>query len=234
MPPLSVLLGTQSLKGFEAVENPPVPPMSKSEEQDMLNPYLRCPLPPFSTTVDTIRQWNMTGKLPVMRVIPLPTQQGAGGGASSNVTNVTTTTSGSGGGSSTTPTSLAPVTLLVPVPTLLPGGTYSTSLPAAKSYQLIMVGATQPVEVRLYSNATTQAVDASRITDVSVSFNQIQGVVTDIVMDTPPYSWGWENRTGANADSPQTTKLYVTVVNPSQVASTPATMVTIVITPLES
>lgn len=234
MPPLSVMLGTQSLKGFEAVNNPPTPQMSKPEErQDMLNPYLRCPLPPFSTTVDTIRQWNMTGKLPVMRVIPLPTSQGASGGVATNVTNVTESTSGSSS-SGNTPTTLTALTLVVPVPTLLPGGTYSTFLRAAESYQLIMISATQPVEVRLYSNATTQSVDQFRLTDVSVNFNQIQGVVTDIVMDTAPYSWGWENRVGVNADSPQTTKLYVTVVNPSQVAAVPASAVTIVLLPLES
>jgi hypothetical protein len=233
MPPLSVMLGTQSLKGFEAVETPSFPPMSKSEGQDTLNPFLRCPLPPFSTTVDTIRQWNMTGKLPVMRVIPLPTQQGAGGGAGSNITNVTTTTSGSGT-SSTTPTTLNPTTILIAVPFLPPGGNYKVTKQMAKSFQLLQVGSLQPVEFRLYSNAMDQAIDSARLTDVQVSFDQIEGVVSDVVFDVSPYQWNWENRIASNADSPQTTNMYVTIVNPSQSAGVPPTTVTVVIQPLES
>jgi hypothetical protein len=234
MPPLTDMLKVQSLKGFEAAENPrSAPPTTKSEEQSALNPYLRCPLPPFSTTVDTIRQWNMTGKNPVMRVIPLPTQQGAGGGASANVTNVTTTSSGSGGGS-TTPTTLAPVTKLIAVPFLAPGQTFITVVQLSKSFQLLQLGALQPIETRIYSNAATQAVDSSRTPDASVDYNQIEGVITDIIFDNPPFQWNWENRVGCNADSPQTTNIYITVVNPSSVAGTPPTTVTLVYLPLES
>jgi hypothetical protein len=234
MPPLNEMLKVQSLKGFEAVENPPsAPPTTKSEEQSALNPYLRCPLPPFSTTVDTIRQWNMTGKNPVMRVIPLPTQQGAGGGAGSNITNVTTTTSGSGGGS-TTPTTLTPLTKLISVPFLAPGQTFNTIALMAKSFQLLQLGATQPVETRIYSNAATQSIDSVRTPDASVDYNQIEGVITDIIFDHAPFQWNWENRIGANADSPQTTNIYITIVNPSSVAGTAPTTVTIVYLPLES
>ena len=234
MPPLNEMLKVQSLKGFEAVENQPsTPPVQKSEEQSTLHPYLRCPLPPISTTVDTIRQWNMTGKIPVMRVIPLPTQQGAGGGASTNVTNITTTTSGSGEGS-TTPTTLGPVTKLISVPFLGPGQVFITVIQMAKSFQLLQLGALQPVETRVYSNATTQAIDSARTPDASVDYNQIEGVITDIIFDYPPFQWNWENRIGANADSPQTTNIYVTIVNPSSVAGTSPTTVTLVFLPLES
>src|ERR1700680_2661460 len=120
MPPLDAMLKTQNLKGFEAVEKPLTLPVAENSGVG-LNPYLRCPLPPFSTTSDTLRQWNFSGKTPVMRVIPLPTQQGAGGGSGTNITKVTTTSSGSGGGGSNVPTPLTPVTAFTNVPLLSPG-----------------------------------------------------------------------------------------------------------------
>lgn len=235
MPPLSTMLQTQSLPGFEGVDQPPThPPIPPVEEGANMNPYLRCPLPPFSTTVDTIRQWNMTGKNPVMRVIPLPTQQGAGGGAVTNITNVTTTASGGGGGAAPTPVSLLPQTAFINVPPLLPGATYQAIMRLSQSFQLLQVGATAALEVRLYADPVTRANDIARMTDLAVQFSNIEGVITDVVLDTYPYQWTWENRIGANADSPQTVNLYVTVVNPSQTTGTNAARVTVVYLPLES
>lgn len=198
----------------------------------MMNPTLRCPLPPFSTTVDTIRQWNMTGKTPVMRVIPLPTQQGAGGGVSSSITNVTNQ---GGGGSANTPTSvtLLPLTAFFNVPFLPPQGTYTVTIKLSQSFQPLQLSATQPVEVRIYSNPTTQIQDIARPTDIAVPFNLIEGVITDVVFDTV-LEWDWENRIGANADSPQTVNAYITVVNPSLTAGVAPCSVTLVYVPLES
>lgn len=232
MPPLDEMLKARSLKGFESVENPPSAPPTKSEEQSALNPYLRCPLPPFSTTVDTIRQWNMTGKLPVMRVIPLPTQQGAGGGAGTTITNVTTTTSG--GGSSSSTVSLSPASVLVSPPFLSPGDFFSTVVRMSKSFQLLQISSTQPLEIRLYSNSTTQSIDQTRVTDLSVAYDQIEGVITDLVLDSSPFQWTWENRVGSNGDSPQTVNIYVTIVNPSTTTGTVPATVTITYLPLES
>lgn len=216
------------------MENPPSPvETSRTEEKPVLNPYLRCPLPPFSTTVDTIRQWNMTGKNPVMRVIPLPTQQGAGGGAASNVTNVTSTSGG--GSSSTVTTSLLPQTIFVNVPALIPGQTFTATLKMSQSYQLLQAVSTNAaVEIRLYSNPLTQTIDISRQTDVQINFVNVEGVISDITLDAAPFIWNWENRIGANADNPQSVNTYATFVNPSQTTGTPATTVIIVFLPLEA
>ena len=177
------MLKTQSLPGFEGVEKPPtLPPPITGEGGQMLNPTLRCPLPPFSATIDTIRQWNMTGKNPVMRVIPLPTQQGAGGGVTNIITNVTSVggssssgsggsgsggsgSGGSGGGSSAT---LLPLTAFLNVPFLGPQGTYTAILHLSESFQPLQLSATQPVEVRFYSNPTTKIQDIARPTDIAV------------------------------------------------------------------
>jgi len=236
MPPLATMLRTQSLPGFEGVEtNKPNAPPAIEGEGYGLNPYLRCPLPPFSTTIDTIRQWNMTGKLPVMRVIPLPTQQGAGGGATTNIVNVTATPGGSGGTSPVVPpTTLTPLTVFLNIPSLAPGGTYKAILKMSESFQPLLVSATVPIEVRLYSNATTQTIDIARQTDASPTFANIEGMIGDVILDTNPNQWAWENRIGAKEDNQQTTNVYVTIVNPSLTTGTNAGRVTIVYQPLES
>lgn len=236
MPPLSTMVKTQSLSGFEAAEiQKPTAPLIGDAERVGLNPYLRCPLPPFSTTVDTIRQWNLTGKNPVMRVIPLPVQQGIGI-AGTNVTNVTTTASGGSGGTTpvTPPTTLTPATVAFNVPFLSPGATYKTTVKMSESFQQLQLRATQPVEVRFYSNPTTQIMDIARVTDIAVPFDTIEGVLTDIVFNQYPFQWEWQNRIGANADNPQTTNIYITVVNPSQTTGVNASTVTVVYQPLES
>lgn len=234
MPPLSTMLKTQSLPGFVGVENPPtLPSLPPEEEGFMLNPYLRCPLPPFSTTVDTIRQWNMTGKTPVMRVIPLPTQQGAGGGATT-VNNTTTTSSGGGTVTPAAPTTILPVTAFFNFPAMGPAGTFTIVLKMIQSFQLLQLISTQPIEVRMYSNTATQTQDIARPTDFAVTFDAIEGFITDVTFDTPPFSYEWQNRVGANADTPQTVNAYITVVNPSQIAGVNAGTVTVIYAPLES
>lgn len=250
MPPLSTMLKTQSLPGFEGVDkSPALPVLQADREGSGLNPYLRCPLPPFSTTIDTIRQWNMTGKNPVMRVIPLPNSPGTGGSQTTFVTGGGTggsgvsgagagvvIVSGGGGGGSVTPAAplaLLPLTVFFNVPFLGPQGTYTTTIHMSESFQLLQISATQPVEVRLYSNPTTQTQDIARLTDIAVPFDNIEGVITDIVFDTV-LVWDWQNRIGANADTPQTVNIYVTVVNPSATTGVAPSTVTVVYQPLES
>ena len=228
------MLKTQSLPGFEGIEHPPkAPVLPASDIASGLNPYLRCPLPPFSTTVDTIRQWNMTGKNPVMRVIPLPTQQGAGGGANSAV-NITTTATGGGTVTPAAPTTLLPLTAFFNVPALAPAGTFTVTLKLSESFQLLQINSSQPFEVRLYSNSTTRIQDIARPTDFAVNFAAIEGFITDVTFDVEPFSYEWQNRVGANADTPQTVNAYVTVVNPSQTTGVNAGVVTVIYVPLES
>jgi hypothetical protein len=58
------------------------------------------------------------------------------------------------------------------------------------------------------------------------------GIITDVVLDTTPYQWNWENRVGCNSDSPQTTNLYIAVTNLNSIPQ--KIQLSIVLLPLES
>lgn len=232
MPPLNAMLGS-TLDGFAATEHPKSsPPAELSGKIIGGNPYRRCPLPPFSATVDTIRQFDESGKIPTRRVIPLPFEKAGQGGAVTNITKVTTTPSGSSSGGGGT-SSLISATASLSVPALSPGESFMATLPMAKSFQLLLLTATNPVEVRTYGTATAQLGDSPRATDTAVPFEVTANIITDVVFDTAPFIWNWQNRIGANADNPQTTNTYVTVVNPTTSSIGP-TNVTFSFLPLES
>lgn len=236
MPPLNATLRSSSPEGYEAVEQarPATPPISVEGNRTVgANPYIRSTLPPFNAGSDTLRQFNENGKTPTRRVIPLPVSTSAGSGGS--VTNNTTVIQqgGSSGGSSST-AKLVEASATVNSPTLLPGGTYTVTVPMAKTFQLVSITSSQPVEVRIYADAATQAADLVRITDHAVPFEVVAGLITDVVFDTPPYQWAWQNRTGANADATQSSNIYVTVVNPSQVTGVLGSSIGITYVPLVS
>jgi hypothetical protein len=94
----------------------------------------------------------------------------------------------------------------------------------AKSFQLLSLGASSPVEVRMYADPITQSGDAPRATDTAVPFEVVAGIITDVVFDTTPYQWNWQNRIGANAQSPQNASIYVSVINPSSAGISGATV----------
>lgn len=212
------------LVGFEAAESPqPVSPMSRPTMGP--NPYIRCPIPPINTGTDTLRQFDESGNIPTRRVLPLPIATVAGG---NTVVNQTSTSSASGSSSSSsTVATLTATSVTINVPALTVSGAYRASVSVAKALQLIQVVASAPVEVRLYGSSITQGGDASRLTDTPPAFETQAGLVTDIVFDSAPYNWTWQNRVVANADSPQTSNLYITVVNPSSLLGLSASTVTI-------
>jgi hypothetical protein len=234
MPSLKDLLAVKSIPGYAESETPnkPSPVVQPGSSTSPINPYRRCPLPPFNAGSDTLRQFDESGKVPARRVIPLPSQTAGQGGNVTNVTNVTTTTSGTSSSSSTT--SPASSSTSFSVPALDPGQNYTTTVPLAKSFRLLLLNATNAVEVRLYSTALAQTVDIARTTDTAPPFETTQGLITDVVFDSSPYQWSWADRGGANADNPQSTTIYVTVVNPSSTTGIGATVVSITFVPQES
>lgn len=223
MPSVKDMLGS-SLKGFAAVENPRSSPPAELPGR-MLggNPYRRCPLPPLAATVDTLRQFDESGKIPTRRVIPLPLQTS---GTGNSITNVNTTINESGGGSSASG-SLVAAQVVFNSPALPPGGSFRTTVQMAKSFQLLQLISTQPVNIRVYGNLTTQNSDIVRLPDTAVPFETLPGIITDVVFDVAPFRWGWQNRTGANSDPTQTATIYVTVINPSQTMGASASTITI-------
>jgi hypothetical protein len=214
----------KSLSGFQAVENPKTPPPASVPGAVLGgNRYLRCPLPPFNSSPDVLRQFNESGKVPATRVIPLPVATTLGTGTT--IFNGTSSSSGSGGSGGVVPTpSLAPVTTTLSIPILVSGGSYSTTIQLAKSYQLQSVTSNQPVEIRLYASKNAQISDSPRLTDTAPPFETTVNLITDVVLDTAPYLWTWQNRVAVNADSPQTLNAYVTVFNPAGHSVSAATL----------
>jgi hypothetical protein len=224
----------KSLSGFQAVENPKTPPPASVPGTVLgRNPNIRCPLPPFNSSPDVLRQFNESGKVPATRVIPLPVATTLGTGTT--IFNGTSTSSGGSGGSGglvPTPTpSLAPATQTISVPILVSGGSYLTTIQLAKSYQLQSVTSNQPVEIRLYASKIAQISDSPRLTDTAPPFETTVNLITDVVLDTAPYLWTWQNRVAVNADSPQTLNAYITVFNPAGHSVSAATL-TILYIPL--
>lgn len=231
MPPLKNRL-RGSLPGFAPQEQQPAISPTVSDPGKLLgsNAFVRCPLPPFNVSPDTLRQFNESGQTPTRRVIPLPVSTAAGGNTVIN-NNTTITGSSSSSSSSSTFSGFTPKTVTINAPTLLPGVMTIGTLTAAKAAVLMTVGSSDLCEVRIYGDPTSQTIDIPRASDTAPAFEQTPGLVTDVILDTLPLKWAWQNRVYVNQDSPQTTNLYITVLNPTAVAVTP--IITITYLPLE-
>ncbi len=218
MPSLASTLRSTPLPGFtpvQALPQPAVPaPVGLPGESSSFtaNRFIRSPLPPINATVDTLRQFDDgdTG-VPRRRVLPLPQVTSTGG---STVTNTTVTQSAQSSSTVTGLTGLSAKTLNYVSPLLLVGAAAVQSLNvASKSYQLISATANGPCEIRIYGSAAAQAADFGRATYAPLAAELNNNLVTDIVFDTPPYVWYWQNRCGSNSDSPQANIAYLTVFN---------------------
>jgi len=235
MPPLKSML-KKSLDGFAPVESPVLPsaPPLISERVPGPNPYRRCPLPPLSSSPDSLRQFDESGTIPARRIIPLPAQvAGQGGTTVTNTTVIGQSGGGSSSGGGSKSTSLISATVGLQIAALAPGQIFKTSVQMSKSFQLLQITTNKPVEVRLYSNSIAQSSDSVRPTDTPPPFEVSSGIITDVVFDTSPYTWSWQNRVGANADSVPTPTIYVTIVNSSG-ANLNSVGLTITYLPLES
>ena len=230
MPTLSQMLAANPTGFVPDTEKSLPPPPPQPGQALGGNAAIRCPLPPFNAQVDTMRQFNESGATPTMRVIPLPAATSSGSG--NVITNVTATASGGSGGGGTA-TSLTPSSVVISAPSLSPAQTFLTSAQMSRSFQLLQLSATGRVEVRIYSTASAQASDRLRPSDSAPPFEVMPGLITDVVFDTAPYQWAWQNRIAANADDPTTPTIYITVGNPSPSQGVSATTVTISFLPLE-
>ena len=228
MPALKDVLSKGLPEGYVPVENAPNAPPATSPVDDaqFSSSMVRCPLPPTNADADSLRTFQKGSSTPQFRVMPLPPQTGG--------TSVVTTggASTSSGGSSSGGVSAIARTATVSV-NIPANSAVLTRVAASRSFQLFSVGSTAPADVRLYGSQATQSSDSSRKIDAPVPAELTQGLLLDVVFDTVPYFWNTQNITGVNADSPQTTNLYVSVFNPNPI---PLSNVTVYITylPLES
>lgn len=210
MPPLNNRLGN-SPRGFGAQEQPEALP--KSGRVSGANPFIRCPLPPFNASPDTLKQFEENGKVPARRVIPLPIQTQAGGNVT--VVNNTSVTNTGSSTTSTGTTSVASLTVTLNCPTMNPGDVFQATLTVAKVAVLLIATASDPCEIRIYGDPITQISDAGRAIDNAPPYEVTPGLVSDVVFDSSPYIFNWQNRVFANQDTPVTTNLYITVLNPA-------------------
>jgi hypothetical protein len=245
MPPLKDTLRSTSPEGY-APEIPKLAlpaPVGQTNPSGAakINPYLRCPLPPINAGPDTLRQFNENSDVPHRRVLPLPASPGGGTFKTVNNTTIvqaagsgtgTGGSGGSGGGTGGTPT-LTTKTVMLTTPLLAVGASSLQTLGmSSKSFQFISISSTAPCEIRIYGSATAQIADASRTTDSPPPAELGNDIITDIVLDTAPCTWNWQNRVGANNGSPQTPNAYITVFNIG--GSSIQARITLVFLPLES
>lgn len=230
MPSLKDILSKGLPEGYVSVENAPNAPPATSPVDDaqFSSSMVRCPLPPTNADADSLRTFQKGSSTPQFRVMPLPPQTGGAavvttGGASG----------GASGGGSSSSGSVSAIVRTATVSVNIPANSaVLTRVAASRSFQLFSVGSTAPADVRLYGSQATQSSDSSRKIDAPVPAELTQGLLLDVVFDTVPYFWNTQNITGVNADSPQTTNLYVSVFNPNPI---PLSNVTVYITylPLE-
>lgn len=227
MPSLKSRLRSETPEGYAAQaelpqSTPPVPP----EPGRVLgaNPYIRTPLPPFNAGSDTLRQFDQNGKTPTRRVIPLPASAISGGSTTINnnttVTNNSSSSSSSGGGTFTAKTAT------LNLPTLLPGDVVIATLTVAKAAILMILGSSDLCEVRIYGDTVTQSADSVRVSDSAPPFEVTAGLTSDVILDSLPLQWNWQNRIFINQDTPQTTNMYISVLNPTSSAVTPSVTIT--------
>jgi len=231
MPALRDTIRKDSPAGFAPTQAPlALPPQEMPGQTNSfkVNPWIRSPLPPINAGPDTLRQFNDgDANVPRRRVLPLPVGTGQGGAAA--VTNTTVVQAAS----SAATTGLTTKTVSYTSPLLTSNSTITQSLSlTAKSFQLVSVTANAACEIRMYGSALAMAVDATRVMDAPPPAEWQNGIITDVVLDTAPYTWNWENRVGCNSDSPQTTNLYIAVTNLNSIPQN--IQLSIVLLPLES
>lgn len=206
-------------------EQTPLPIVNELGSQNNL-PTIRCPLPPFNVTPDTLRQFDNKGQTPQVRLIPLPV-------TANTTVNQTTNTTVTGGSSSSSSagTTLKAATVTYTPGVIAGGSQVLGAITMAKSFQLLNLVSNTACDIRLYASAVVQAQDASRLTDQPVPLELTSGIITNVVFDTSPFQWNWQNRAGASPTA--VTTMYITVVNTSSSGAISPT-INISYLPLES
>jgi hypothetical protein len=216
--------------GVSQTASPPV-----SDLQPVLNSMIRCPLPPiFQASPDSLRQFYVGGKVPQSRLLT-PAGSAVTASTSTRTTSFGTivlpSTGGGTGGSGSAGTSAAQQAVLKTA-VLNPNGKFKGVLAIAKGFQLLSVSVGSPCRVQLYGTAASQTQDLYRAIDAPPPAGTAQNIICDLVLDTNPYQWTFQNRVGSNGDNPQFPAVYVTITNLD--ATSDAISLTLRYVPLEN
>ena len=171
-------------------------------------------LPGTFPSTDNLTGYHVGGKNPQYR-IPVPAQAPAQGAGSTSTSSVVISSS-----SSTTNNPATSQTASISTATISPGTTYTGIITMAKAFVLLTVSLSAAARIELYSTLAAQTSDLHRPSTVGPGFGVEQGIITDIVLDTAPYVWQAVNVIGANADTPQTQNVYISVTNLSAASQT--------------
>jgi hypothetical protein len=218
------------LSNYTSVPAPP--PAESMPTQGLLptrNPMMRFAspyLPGIFPSSDNLIGYHIGGKAPQYR-IPVPAQAPAQGAGSTSTSSVVVTSS-----SSTTNNPATSQTVSISTATISPGATYTGIITMAKAFVLLTLSLSAAARIELYGTLNAQTADLHRPPTIGPGFGVEQGIITDIVLDTAPYVWQAVNVIGANADTPQTQNIYISVTNLS--AASQAYVVSIQYVPIQS
>lgn len=221
----------QNLSGYTDVEpkNLSVGIINPHSYQPVRNPFMRCPLPPLATAnSDSLRQFYMGDQISQTRMFNPPTIATSNGSGGTTVVNVTSTSAAT----STAATPIVSKQASLTTPALIPGAIFPTTLAVSRSFQLITVNSNAMCRFELYGTSSARTSDSGRGLDKTPAVGTIQNLICDVALDTAPFTWNFQNRIGANADSPQADLIYVTVTNIGSSAS--KITVTLTYIPLEA
>lgn len=229
MPSIKESMGVD-LSKYKPAPDAPSPPVVTQmvTEKQRANPNLRCPLPPFNSNPDTLRQFETGDAMPKLRVIPLPVHNGFAAPSRASVAS-----SSSSSGSSTiipTPAKLTAVSVTLNTGAVSAGASFTGSVQMAESFQLLSITVDSLCEVRVYGTSAAQSFDQGRVTGDPVPPEITSNILTCVSFEDT-LSWQWQNRMGANQDNPQTPTIYVSVFSPADQTNI---AVTITYLPLES
>jgi hypothetical protein len=200
-----------------------VPVGGSGELSPVLNTMIRCPLPLYSSaTPDSLRQFYTGGVVPQVRFLSPPLSNTLGSGTTTE--NATVSSVNRGGVAPTTPTTNG-VQQAIETTLLSPGNRFTSSIKMSDSFQVLNVTSNTACRVELYGSAQAQTFDTARALDVPPPAGTTQNIIFDVVLDTSPFAWTFQNRTGANADTPMSELAYLTVTNLGDASS--SIMVTI-------
>lgn len=218
MPSLSDATQTDlsGYKPMEPVAGPDFPraPAPTIDLEPGFSSFLRCPLPPiWQTTPDSLRQFYRNGNVPQTRLFnPQPVPIVTSGGTS--ITNVGVISGGGSSGGGGSGGSTASITQAsVRTPSVGPGNRFTGTITLSKAFQLINITSSSVCRVELYGTALAQSGDMGRQLDVPPPAGSTQNIITDVVLDTVPLSWAFQDRGGSNGDTPQSNTIYISITN---------------------
>lgn len=230
MPSIKEAMGAD-LSGYTPMDTPKYPVLSQmiTGGKPKANPSIRCPLPPFNSDPDTLRQFEIGTEMPQVRVVPLPPLIDAAPTRSI----VSTSSAATSSSSSSTTTKLLPLSQVLQTGVMGAGTSFTGSLQLLKSFQLLSLSSTLECEVRLYGSSAAQAFDLSRAEGDPVPPEIMSNIISCVTFDQLPYTWPFQNIIGVNQDTPQNSTLYVTVFN-TDVSAVTNISVTVAYLPLEN